>query len=131
MFGHFTYLVSILIFAGVPVILEVIFGFQLIKPFVKSVFKMIIISLLLVPVWDGVALWMKAWYFNTERNLNIIIAGDVLETYIFTLFIMLVISFAVYVWSGYEDKKLPILKTSWQDVKTGKYAIWKAIKGEK
>lgn len=131
MFGHFTYLVSILIFAGVPVILEVIFGFQLIKPFVKSVFKMIIISLLLVPVWDGAAFWMRAWYFNPERNLQIVIAGDVLETYIFTIFIVSAISFAVYVWSEYEDKKLPLLKTSWQDIITGKYAIWKAIKGRK
>ncbi len=131
MFGHFTYLVSILIFAGIPVILEVIFVFQLIKPFMKSIFKIIIISLLLVPIWNGAAFLMNAWYFNPERNLNIVIAGDVLETYIFTIFIILVIAFTVYIWSGYEDKKLPILKTSWRDVATGKYAIWKATKGGK
>lgn len=86
---------------------------------------MVFVSLFLVPVLDGVAFKTNAWLFNPDRNLKIVIAGDVLETYVFTLIIVSVISLAVYSWSYYEDRGWPILRTSLQDVFSGKYAVWR------
>lgn len=128
MSAHLYYLLSILIFAGIPVMLVVIFGFHLFKPFVKTVAKMIFFGLILTPVLEFFAFRWDAWHFNPEKYMGIIIAGDVMETYIFTGFIITVISIAVYAWSYYEDKGLPIIKTSFWDVFHGTYAIWRKRK---
>ncbi|MCL4338092.1 hypothetical protein M1271_00200 [Patescibacteria group bacterium] len=123
--NNFAYLVSILLFAGIPVTLEFILGFRLLKPFMVMSVKMIFISLFLVPIWDGVAIALGAWKFSPERNLNIIILGDPLETYIWMVFIVLAIAFSIYTWTYYEDKGLPIIETSFYDVLHQTYAFWK------
>ena len=74
---NFYYLISVLVFAGIPVILELVFGYHLIKPFFKKTVKMILVSLFLVPIWDGAAFRMNAWFFNPEKNLNILVAQKV------------------------------------------------------
>lgn len=129
--NNLAYLSSILIFAGIPLSLEFVCGYHLFKPFFKKLAKMIIIALILVPILEGVAFRLNAWQFNPERNLNIVILGDVLETYIFTIFIFCAIAFAVYAWSYYEDKGLPIIRTSLDDVIYGTYAIWRKEKPKK
>lgn len=128
--NNFYYLFSVLIFSGIPVLIELVFGFHLIKSFFKKSIIMIIISLFFVPVWDGAAFYMHAWFFNPEKNLNIVIAGDGLETYIFMILVFAAISFAVFAWSGYEDRKMSIIQTSLQEIISGKYAIWRKKHGK-
>lgn len=125
---NFSYLLSIIIFSGIPFLLEFIFGYHLLKPFFKSTAKMVIFALLLVPILEGAAFRLNAWQFNPEKNLQIIIFGDVLETYIYTIFVFCAVSFAVYAWSSYEDKGSSIIRTSLKDVLSGKYAIWRKKK---
>lgn len=120
-----SYLLSVLVFAGMPAGLEFIFGFHLLKPFFGKLIKIIVGALILSPILDYFAFTWQAWLFTPEKNLKIVIAGDVLETYIFTFFIVCAISFAAIVWSDYEDRGLPIVKTSIKDVLTGKYAVWR------
>lgn len=124
----FSYLLSVIIFSGIPFLLEFIFGYHLLKPFFKSTAKMATFALLLVPILEGVAFRLNAWYFNPEKNLQIIIFGDVLETYIYTIFVFCTVAFAVYIWTDYEDKKLPIIHTSIKDALSGQYAIWRKKK---
>lgn len=119
------YLFSVLVFAGIPAVLEFVFGFHLVRPFFGRLVKILIVALILSPILDGFAFAWNAWYFPPDKNLNIVITGDVLETYIFTFFIVCAISFAVYAWSDYEDRGLPIIKTSLKDILSGKYAIWR------
>ncbi len=128
---HWSYLFSDLIFAAVPAGLELVFGFHLVKPFFGKLAKILIVALILSPILNGIAFSWQAWLYPPEKNLKIIIAGDVLETYIFTFFIVCAISFAVIGWSEYEDRGLPIIETSIKDVLSGKYAIWRKEKTRK
>ncbi len=128
MVGNLSYLISILLFAGIPVSLEIVFGYRLLRSFMGIIIKMTLVSLFLVPVWDGGAIALGAWKFSPERNLNIIILGDPLETYIWMVFIVLAISFSIYAWTYYEDRGLPIIETSFYDVFHGTYAVWKKNK---
>lgn len=131
MISHLSYLFSILVFAGTPVVLEIILGYHLFKSFFKTVAMMIFFGLVLTPILEFFAFSWDAWYFNPERNLNIVIVGDVLETYIFTVFIITAISLAVYAWTFYEDNGKPIIRTSFHDVFHGTYAIWRKEKPKK
>lgn len=128
MFGKFSYLVSILIFAGTPVILEFIFGYHFLKHFFKKIAGVVICFLMISPVIEFFALFWNAWGYNREKNLQLIILKSPIETVIFAIFISTAISFAVYAWTFYEDNKKPIFRTSLYDVFHGTYAIWRRNK---
>jgi len=123
--GDLTYLVSIFIFAGFPLLLEFVFGYHFFKPHWKTIGKFLLLSLILTPFYERVALHFKAWQYNPKRNLGITIFTIPLETYVFTIFVALAIALAVYIWTFYEDNNQPILRTSLRDMFIGKYAIWR------
>ncbi|MBI3379961.1 hypothetical protein HY029_04355 [Candidatus Gottesmanbacteria bacterium] len=128
---QFAYLISIMIFAGFPLILEIIFGYHLIKQFLRKLFVPIIIALILTPILENVAFFLDVWHFNPERNLKIVIFGDVLETYIFAVLVLSAVYFAVCSWTFYEDRGKPIIRTSLYDLFHGTYAIWRKNKTSK
>lgn len=124
MFGHFSYLASIVIFAGSAIVLEWTFGFHLLRKFIKLIMLTTCFSLLLVPT-EGVALYIKSWRYDPSHTFNILLLGAELETYIFVIFIAVVIASAVIPWTSYEDKGQNIIKQTILDIFSGKYAIWK------
>lgn len=120
MFGQFSYLISIVIFAGLAIFLEWFFGFSILKKYIKQIFIVIGISLLLAPT-EKVALDIKAWAYNPSHTFNIKLLGAELETYIYVIFIAIAVSSAVIAWTRYEDKGKNILRQTLKDIKAKCY----------
>ncbi len=113
---QFAYLLTVFIFAGIPLLVEIIFGYRLIRKFLRKTLISIIIALILTPILENAAFYLDAWHFSPEKNMGIVIAGDALETYIFTCFDVTAKSFVFYIWTYYENRGLPIIKTSIKDI---------------
>jgi lycopene cyclase domain-containing protein len=125
MWGNLTYFISTLIFGGLPVLLEVVFGWYFFKKYLKTIRDIVFIGLLIAPLGEGIALYFKAWQYNPQRNLGITIFYIPLETYVFTILVGLAVTIAIYIWTYYEDCGKPIIKTSLYDMWHGTYAIWR------
>lgn len=124
MFGNLSYLISIFCFAGLAIMLEWIFGFNLLKKYLRIILTTIGLVLLSTPT-EAIALYLKAWAYTPTHTFNLKLLGAELETYIFVIFIAIAISSATIAWTRYEDLKKNILKQSLIDIFKGTYAIWK------
>jgi lycopene cyclase domain-containing protein len=113
------------VFTIIPISIEIIFGYHLLIRYFSKIRGMIIIFLLAAPMADNIAIEIRAWGFNTARNLGVLFIKSPVENLIFAILIPLAISFAVVIWTFYEDNGKPIIKTSLRDVYYGTYAIWK------
>lgn len=124
MFSIYSYLLSILFFAGIPTILVWVFGFHVLKRYLKTIFITLIYGLIFTLI-ESIALRSRLWSYNPETTFNTKIFGVEVETYVFTIFVSVAISGAVIGWTFYEDKGKPILLQSIKDVLKGTYAFWK------
>lgn len=125
MWGNYSYLILMLIFAGSPVLLEFIFGYHFFKPYYKAIKKAVLIVVVITPFIEFFALKWKAWEYNPEKNLGIFIINSPVETVIFAVLISLAVAFAVTAWTFYEDEGKPIIISSLYDVFHCTYAIWR------
>lgn len=128
MFEHLSYLLLMLIFAGTPVLLELIFGFFYLKRYFKAILKLAIFMVFVTPFYEKIAFLLKAWDYNPQKHIGLYIYSSPLETLIFSLLITLAVAFPLYMWSFYEDNGKPILKTSIKDVSNNTYSIWRKRK---
>lgn len=122
-FGVYSYLVSVFIFAGAAIALELFFGFHLLKKYLRAI-VMTVIFYLPFPLTEAVALWWRNWDYNPETTLYTRFLGAEVETYVYALMVAIAVSCAVVAWTFYEDQGKPILLTSLKDVFQGTYAIW-------
>lgn len=125
MLGKFSYLFSIVLFAGIPLLVQLVFGYHLIKSYFRVVLKWLGVFLWVAPFFDTVAITLNAWAYPAEKNVGIFIFQSPIETTVFTVFVGLVIAFTIIIWSHYEDKGKPIIQTSIYDIIHETYAIWK------
>lgn len=125
MWGNLTYLFLMFIFAGIPVVVEFIFGYFLFKKYTKSTIISVLIFVIITPFIEKAALMLKAWDYNPQKYIGIVIISSPLETIIFAILTGLAVALAVTAWSFYEDNGKPIFRTSVYDVFHGTYAIWK------
>lgn len=127
MWGIYSYSLSIFIFAGLAVVIEVIFGFHLIKKHLKTVGLAVLTLLLLTPPGETAAYLMKTWVYNSKTSFYKEFLGAEVETYIFSFLVAIAISCAVITWTFYEDHGKTILIQSLKDIFKGTYAIWRKI----
>ena len=128
MWGHYSYLATIIIFAGSAILLEVLFGFQFIKKYLRVVGSVVLIFLIVTPVGETVAHLLRVWIYNPQTTLYLTFLGAEIETYLFSIFVGIAVSSAVILWTYYEDEGKPILLQSFRDMVKGTYAIWKKEK---
>lgn len=124
MFGVYSYIFSILFFAGIIVIVSWIFGFHILKRYLRVLLITIIFALIFTLTESAAFAW-NAWGYSPDKSFNFKIFGAEAETYIFSIFISLAIAQLVIVWTFYEDKGKSILLQSIKDVLKGTYAFWK------
>src|SRR6266567_2647968 len=84
MWGHFSYLVTTLIFAGIPLVLLFLFGFHFYKRYIRMVIALMLFFAMLTPFVEFPALLWKAWLFNPEISLDIYMLKSNIETVICT-----------------------------------------------
>lgn len=125
MFGSYSYLVSIFMFAGAAVLVEWVFGFHLFKKHLRPILIAVAYSLVITPVGEAVALRWGNWVYSAEHTFDVFIFGAAVETYVFVVFVGVAVASIVVVWTFYEDQKKPLILQSLKDVFRGTYAVWK------
>lgn len=123
--GQYAYLILMLVFAGIPVLLEFIFGYHFFKPFFRKIAKVVLVGVLITPLIEFFALEWNSWEYDPDKHLGFIILKSPIETLILAVLISLAVAFAVTAWTFYEDKGKPIFRTSLYDVFHATYAIWR------
>jgi len=124
MFGHYSYLISTLVFAGVPTALFIILFYKLLIPEIKLILKVTGLFLVLIPIQEITALSWNAWKFSGEKSLGIYIAGAYIESLLVTLLISIALSSFTIICCYYQDKGKSIMKEGWKDIVKGKFTVW-------
>lgn len=118
----FSYLITILIFAGVAVLIEWTFAFKKLKRYTKIIGVIVVIGIVGTLIAEPVALNWRVWAYSPEKSFGIYIFGAAIETLIYVVFISIAISSATLIWSNYEEDKKPLVKTTIDKIKT---KFWK------
>lgn len=125
MWGHFSYLFTTLIFAGIPLVLLLLFGFYFYKRYVSMIIILVLFFAGITSFVEYPALIWRAWAFNPGKSLDIYILKTNIETVICTGIVSLVFTLIVLGATACQDKKKPILRTAIFYVLKGTYAVWR------
>lgn len=116
-FGIFSYLATILIFAGSAVLIEYSLTFKKLKKYKKIIALTAVIGMIGTLIAEPVALNWRIWLYSPDRTFGVYF-GAALETFIFTVLVSIAISSATLVWSDYEEKNEPLVKKTFSEVKS-------------
>lgn len=116
-FGHFAYLATDIIVAGGAIVIEYALGFKRLWSYRRVIGLMVLFGLLMTIIAEPFALKWRAWTYNPERTLNIFVGGAALETYLFSILIGVAISSATLAWMRYEERGIPIMRTTFQKIR--------------
>ena len=124
MWGHFSYLITTLLFAGIPLAIFILFGFHFYKKYLVKIIVLTVFFAVITPFVELPALIWKAWAFTPEKSLGFYILKSNIETVICTSIVSLLFTLIILGASACQDKKKPILRTAIYHVLRGTYAIW-------
>ena len=122
-FGIFSYLITILIFAGLAVLIEWTLGFRKLKKYTKIIGVIAVIGVSSTLIAESVALSWRTWFYSRGMTFGIYIFGAALETLIYAIFVAVAISSATLAWSDFEEDKKPLIKTTFEEIKA-KFKEW-------
>ena len=125
-FGIFSYLATILIFAGAAVLIEWTLGFQKLKKYTKLIGIIVAIWLIGTLIAEPVALNWRTWIYSQDKTFGIYISGAALETLIYTVFVAIAVASATLAWSNYEEDGKPLIKTTVDEIRS-KFREWFTI----
>jgi len=114
MLGRFAYLVTTVLFAGGAVAIEWLFKGRYLWAHRKLLSAITLPLTLLGTLADAAGLRWGSWMFNPDRTLSIFFLGDTVETYLYTFLVVLAIAGATLVWADWEERGLPLIKTTWE-----------------
>lgn len=117
-FGIFSYLITILIFAGTAVIIEWTLGFRELKKYAKIIGVIVGIGVSFTLIAEPVALSWRAWFYSQDRTFGIYLFGAALETLVYAIFIAIAIASATLAWSDFEEDKKPLIKATIEEIKS-------------
>lgn len=124
MLGHFSYLITTLLFAGPPLVLLILFGFHFYKKYIGRILIFGLFMGIITPFVELPALLWKAWAFPPEKSLEVYVVQTNIETIICSSIVSLVFILIVLGATACQDKKKPILRTAVFHIRKGTYAIW-------
>jgi len=122
-FGTFSYLITILIFAGMAVLIEWTLGFKKLKKYTKIIGMVVGLGLIGTFLAEPVALNWRTWSYSQDKTFGIYVAGAALETFIYAVLVAVSVASATLVWSDYEEDKKPLLKTTIEQIQD-KFREW-------
>lgn len=116
-FGQYSYLVTTLIIAFGAVLFEWLISFKNLWKQRKVLGIVVFICVMGAIVGESTAIKWRAWLYNPERTLNFIFLGIPIETYLWTVLIVIAIASATIQWSKYERQGKPLIRTTWVKLK--------------
>lgn len=103
MFGHFSYLVYMLIFTFIPIGILWWKNFKFLRKNIKIVLITVFIGIIYQIIVDPFAESWGAWFFTEEKILNILMLNFPVENLIFIILISIAISSAVLTFINYQE----------------------------
>jgi lycopene cyclase domain-containing protein len=98
--GRYSYLVSILVGAGVPLLVEYVLVSGTVRYYRRFLALVTLIMLIATWIWDGSGLAWRTWSYTPERTLGISLGGVPVETYLATLLVVPAIAIATLAWAN-------------------------------
>ena len=112
-FGIFSYLITILLFGGSAIIIELILGGMYeIRHYKRVMQTMLLFGLIYVILGESTALSWQAWIYSSYNTLGIHIAGAEIETYFYMIFCIIATSIATLFFADVEEKHGSFRKAS-------------------
>jgi len=103
-FGIFSYLVYMAVFCWLPLAYLWIRYRKVVSKYKTPVMKLLTASILLIYVpWDNLAVYFDVWSYPPEKNLGVYLLFSPLETLLFSVSVVLAISFVTILL--YEKQK--------------------------
>ena len=99
--GRYSFLVTVLLCAGVPLILECLLVSETVRHYRRLIALVTGIMLVATWIWDGTGLAWRTWSYTPERTLGISLGGVPVETYLATLLVVPAIAIATLAWASY------------------------------
>lgn len=121
--GNFSYLITILIFAGTAVLIEWTINFRKLKKYIKIIGLIIGMSIVFTFMAEPAALNWRAWFYSQDKSFGIYVFGVALETLVYTVFVAVAIASATLFWSDFEEDRKPLIKTTIKEIKS-KFKEW-------
>lgn len=118
-FGNFSYVATILIFAGGAVAMEYLLGVSTFSRYRKPIVIAVFLGLFYTTLGEPVALAWQVWVYNPSAILNIYLFGSDIETYLYVFFITIAIGIAATEWAEYEEEGLPLIGTTFKKARSG------------
>ena len=100
-FGRYSYLVTLVVFAGVPLLVEWFLVGGTVRYYRRLLALMTVILLVATGIWDSTALAWRTWSYSPGRTLGISLGGVPLETYLTTLLVGPVVAIATLAWANF------------------------------
>ena len=99
-FGRYSYLVTILVGAGGPLLVEYFLVSGTVRYYRRFLALVTLIMLVATWIWDGSGLAWRTWSYTPERTLGISLGGVPVETYLATLFVVPLIAISTLAWAN-------------------------------
>ena len=100
-FGRYSYLVTIFVCAGVPLLLEYVLVSGTVRYYRRLLALITLIMLVATWIWDSTALAWRTWSYSPERTLGISLGGVPIETYLTTLLVAPAVAIATLAWANF------------------------------
>lgn len=92
--SEYSYLISIIKFAGIAIIIEWVIGYKYLKRFVKKILLIGFLGICITAPLEGFALTYKDYSFYPETTFNILVFGAEVETYLFSFLVSISVASA-------------------------------------
>jgi lycopene cyclase domain-containing protein len=99
--GRYSFLVTVLLCAGVPLILECLLVSETVRHYRRLIALVTGIMLVATWIWDGTGLAWRTWSYAPERTLGVSLGGVPAETYLAALLAVPAIAIATLAWANF------------------------------
>lgn len=121
-FGIFSFIITIIIFAGTAVLIEWTLAFKRLKKYIKIIGIAVILGFIGTVIAESVALNWRTWFYSQGKTFGIYF-GATAENLIYIIFVTVAVASATLIWSDYEEDGKPLLKTTAEQIQD-KFREW-------
>jgi lycopene cyclase domain-containing protein len=100
-FGRYSYVVTILVCAGGPLLLEYLLMSRLVRYYRRLLAAVTLTMVMAAWVWDAAGVAWRTWSYHPGRTLGISIGGVPVETFLVTILAAPAVAIATLAWANF------------------------------
>jgi hypothetical protein len=113
---NFSYLFTILFFAGTAVLIEWLLAAKKLKRYSSAFTKMILLGIIFALVGESTAIIWKVYYFSPDKTFDIYIYQTALETFLYITLVVIAVASATFMWAEKEEAGIPLVRSTWKSI---------------